>query len=78
MKYHSPLFSIHRLQSNRFTASLYDCTQRNPNKITNLTPITLTQTEISVLELGLKHGVLLRPKESKMIAIVENVWEKNR
>ena len=32
---------------------LCDCTQRNPNKIiTNLTNITLTQDEISVLELG--------------------------
>ena len=56
---------------------LCDCTQRNPNKIiTNLTNITLTQDEISVLELGLKHGVLLRPKEPEMIAIAKNVWEQ--
>ena len=56
---------------------LCDCTQRNPNKIiTNLTNITLTQDEISVLELGLKHGALLRPKETEMIAIAENVWEQ--
>ena len=56
---------------------LCDCTQRNPNKIiTNLTNITLTQDEISVLELGLKHGVLLRPKEPEMVAIVENIWEQ--
>ena len=42
---------------------LCDCTQRNLNKIiTNLTNITLTQNEISVLELGLKHGILLKPK----------------
>ena len=56
---------------------LCGCTQRNPNKIiTNLTNITLTQDEISVLELGLKHGVLLRPKEPKMIAIAENIYEQ--
>ena len=30
----------------------------------------------SVLELGLKHVVLLRPKEPEMITIVENVWEQ--
>ena len=56
---------------------LCDCTQRNPNKIiTNLTNITLTQDEISVLELGLKHGVLLRLKEPDMITIAKNVWEQ--
>ena len=56
---------------------LCDYIQRNPNKIiTNLTNITLTQGEISVLELGLKHGILLRTKEPEMIAIVENVWEQ--
>ena len=56
---------------------LCDCTQRNPNKIiANLTNITLTPDEISALELGLKHGILLRPKEPEMIAIVENVLEQ--
>ena len=54
-----------------------DCTQRNPNKIIkNLSNITFTQDEISVLELGLKHGVLLRPKEPEMIAIAENAWKQ--
>ena len=54
-----------------------DCTQRNPNKvITNLTNTTLTQDEISVLDIGLKHGVLLKPKEPEMIAIAENVWKQ--
>ena len=56
---------------------LCDCTQRNPNEIIkNLTNIALTQDNISVLELALKHGVLLRPKNSDMIAIAENVWEQ--
>ena len=56
---------------------LCDYTQGNPNKIfTNLIDINLTQDEISVLEIGLKHGVLLRPKVPEMIAIAENVWEQ--
>ena len=95
MKYHSILFSINRLQSQKtqlielrhqkkhdnliIEKRLCDCTQRNPNPnktITNLTNITLTQDEISVLKLGLKHGVLLRPKEPEMIAIAENVWKQ--
>ena len=44
--------------------------------ITNLTNINLSNYEISVLELGLKHGVLMRPKEPEMIAIVENIREQ--
>ena len=69
---------------------LWNRSQRNPNKIiTYLANITLTQDEIitvaqdkiSVLELDLKHGdlkhgVLLRPRESEMIAIAENVREQ--
>ena len=51
--------------------------KENQNKIiTNLTNIDLSNDEISVLELGLKHGLLTRPKELKMIPIVENVWEQ--
>ncbi|XP_066913068.1 uncharacterized protein [Clytia hemisphaerica] len=47
----------------------------NPNSIiTNLTDFELTETEIEVLRLGLKHGVLLRPKESEMIVIAEDIW----
>ena len=41
--------------------------------MTNLTNINLSNDEISVLDFGLKHGVLMRPKEPEMIAIVENV-----
>ena len=56
---------------------LYDGTQRNPNKvITNLTNITLSQIQISVLELGLKHGVLFRPKEPEMIAMLKMYGNK--
>ena len=50
--------------------------EQNPNKIiTKLKKINLSNDEISVVELGLKHGVLMRPKEPEIIAIVENVWE---
>ena len=50
---------------------------RNPNKIvTKLTNITLTPEEISVLELGLKHGVQLIIKEPEMIEIFKNVSEQ--
>ena len=49
--------------------------KQNQNKIiTNLTNIDLSNDEISVLERGLKYGLLTRPKELKMIAIVQNVW----
>ena len=82
LKYHSIIFSINRLQSNKthlielrhqkkhenliIEKRLQDCTQSNPNKIiTNLTNLVLTQDEISVLELDLKHGVLLRPKKNR-------------
>ena len=46
---------------------------------TQIKSLKISQTstyEISVLELGLKHGVLMRPKELEMIAIVENVREQ--
>ena len=56
---------------------LRDGIQQNPTKIiTNLTNIDLSNDEISVLEVHLKHGVFMRPKEPEMIAIVENVWEQ--
>ena len=48
-------------------------------KKTQIKSLQISQTliyEISVLELGLKHGVLMRPKEPEMIAIAENVWEQ--
>ena len=42
---------------------LRDRIQQNPNKIIkNLTNVDLINDEISVLELGLKHGQLMRPK----------------
>ena len=53
----------------------------NPNKnannvITNLTRFELTDNEVEVLNFGLKHVVLSRPKGSEMVATMEYVWEQ--
>ena len=53
--------------------------EQNPNKIiTKLKKINLSNDEISVVERGLEHGVLMRPKELVMIAIVENILEQKQ
>ena len=44
--------------------------------ITNITRFELTEDEALVFNLGLKHGVLSRPKESEMVATVEYFWEQ--
>ena len=31
---------------------------------------------MSILNFGLKHGLLLRPKETEMIAVMEDVWNQ--
>ena len=60
-----------------FEKRICDCTQRNTNKIiTNLTNITWTQDETSVLGLGSKHGVPPGPKDPEMFVIAKNVWEQ--
>ena len=54
---------------------IQDGIHNNPNKlITNLTNTDLTDEEVSILNFGLKHGLLLRPKENEMIAVIEGVW----
>ena len=56
---------------------LRDGIQENPKiGIKNLTNIDHSNDEISVLELGLKHGVLIHPKEQEMIDIIEDVWQQ--
>ena len=51
--------------------------KKNPNSIiTNLTDMELTENEVSALKFGLKHGLLTRPKESKMIVIAEDIWDQ--
>ena len=52
-------------------------TQPNPNKIiTNLTNCELTENEVEVLRLGLKHGLILQPKETEMFAVIEDLWDQ--
>ena len=54
---------------------IQDGIRNNPNKlITNLTNTDLTDEEVLILHFGLKHGLLLRPKEPEMIAVMEDVW----
>ena len=49
----------------------------NTNKIiTNLTNWGLTENEVEVLRLGLKHGLLLQPKETEMIVVIEYLWDQ--
>ena len=56
---------------------IMDGMKPNPNElVTNLANFELSANELSVLRLGLKHGLLVRPKESEMIAVVEDVWNQ--
>ena len=51
---------------------IHDGVNNNPNSIiTNLSNVELNEDEICVLKVGLKHGLLVRPHESEMIAIME-------
>ena len=43
------------------------------NLITNLANVTLSSSKIKY---GLKHGLAMRPKESDMIVIMQNIYEK--
>ena len=48
-----------------------------PNQtITNLLDTELNDDKIAVLELGLKHGLLIRPKENEMIAVMEDIYDQ--
>ena len=54
-----------------------DGINQNPNElITNLTGRQLTDEEIEILKVGLKHGTASRPRESEMIVIAEDIWDK--
>ena len=54
-----------------------DGINQNPNKlITNLTRKQLTDEEIEILKVGLKHGIASRPRESEMIVIAEDIWDQ--
>ena len=54
-----------------------DGIRKNPNQtITNLSDIELNDDEIAVLKFGLKHGLLIRPKENEMIAVMEDIYDQ--
>ena len=54
-----------------------DGINQNPNElITNLTGRQLTDEEIEILKVGLKHGIASRPRESEMIVIAEDIWDQ--
>ena len=56
---------------------IIDGIKPNPNNlVTNLTSFELTEDEVEVLRLGLKHGLLVRPKESEMIVVIEDVYDQ--
>ena len=49
----------------------------NPNDlITNLTNVTLLNNEIEILVYGLNHGLAIRPKESEIIVVMEDIYEQ--
>ena len=54
-----------------------DGTNKNPDKtITSLSDVELGNEEVSLRKLGLKHGLLIRPKESEMITIMDDTYNK--
>ena len=56
---------------------IQDGVHNNPNGvITNLTDTILSNYVIEILKYGLKHGVLIRPKESEMIVIMEDIYDQ--
>ena len=49
----------------------------NPNDlITNLTNVILSNNKIEILKYGLKHDLAIRPKESEMMVIMEDIYEQ--
>ena len=56
---------------------IQEAIHNNPNDlITNLTNVTLLNNEIEILKHGLKHGLVIRPKELEMIVIMEDIYEQ--
>ena len=52
--------------------------KKNSNSvITNLTDAELTESEVPALKYGLKYGLLTRPSNSQMVAVVENIWDQS-
>ena len=56
---------------------IQDGIYNNSNRlIANLTNTDLNDEEVSIFKFGLKHGLLLPPKEPKMIAVMQDVWDQ--
>ena len=52
-------------------------THKNFNRIiANLSDIVLSDNKISVLKLGLKHEILISPKETEMVVIIEDFYDQ--
>ena len=56
---------------------IHDGVDINPNSIiTNLSNVELNEDEIYVLKVGLKHCLLIRPRESEMIVIMGDIYDQ--
>ena len=56
---------------------IHDGVNNNPNSIiTNLSNAELNEDEICVLKVELKHGLLIRPRESEVILVMEDVYDQ--
>ena len=56
---------------------MHDAINNNPNSIIiNLSNVKLNEDEICVLKVGLKHGLLIKPRESEMIVVMENAYDQ--
>ena len=56
---------------------IHDGVNNNPNSIiANLSNDELNEDEISVLKVRVKHDLLIRPRESEMVVIMEDVYDQ--
>ena len=56
---------------------IHDAINNNSNSIIiNLSNVKLNEDEICVLKVGLKHGLLIKPRESEMIVVMENAYDQ--
>ena len=56
---------------------MHDGINNNSNSIIiNLSNVKLNEDEICVLKVGLKHGLLIKPRESEMIVVMENAYDQ--
>ena len=56
---------------------IHDGVNNNPNSIIkNLSNVELNEDKISVLKVGLKHGLFIRPHKSEMVVIMKDVYDQ--